>query len=139
LRVNGPSPQRLLPIYRSPTHVILSYAGIEVAPHVETTRATHTVPTGYAAIVSGAYVQLVRATAPTTLDEVWGRVLTGAGVLLRIHHVNANVGTSEFGSVPCESFEAEGNLIQLKTADNSIGGTMYYSLAVNLVEFIYDV
>ena len=115
-----------------------------VAPHVATVRATREIPAGKLAIVECVFVRLVRATVATTpgisargFGEIRRAGLSNpmCGLDLDASAVGNVVGFGKSLAVAPMALAIAGDIIEIVTKDDNIGGTVHYSIMIKLTEF----
>ncbi len=127
------------PVYydRNPLTNRISYVAGSVAPHGSTSRATYTVPTGRKAFVSLIQGELLRQTAaaPAGDAQFIVRDLTGGAHYLTQDILTNGVGDKAQAVMGANMTMLAAEVIQILTGDGSIGGTFYYSITAQSVEF----
>jgi len=125
---------------RNPAHRLLSYMGYGVAPHVNTTRWTYTVPTGKKALNEFLHAKVRRATAATTasipVSCVWDT--PAGGSITELMHAairTNNVGDKDDVTVGQTITLLVGDALTALTVDGSTGGTCDYVLVAKITEF----
>jgi hypothetical protein len=125
---------------RNPTHKLLSWGQLNVAPHGETVRWTYTVPAGKKAFVESVFAYLRRSAAATTVGRaavvIWITPSGGsAAILIDVEILTNNVGDSDRQGVGQSLILLPGDTIEARTVDISTGGTVNYSAAAKITEF----
>jgi len=125
---------------RNPTTRADHYWGQNVAPHAVTTRLTYTCPAGKKAMVEVIMVRVRRASAATTLGTcgTYTMVTPSGGGTKEIvdAFINDNtVNARDQSAIGASLVMIAGDVLDLKTYDNSTGGTCDYFVCYKLTEF----
>jgi len=124
---------------RNPIFINKGYGTWGLAPHGDTTRASYTVPTGRKAVLTAAFVHLIRVTAPAPAGEaaIYVYVIYNGGSSYYLLQDVFNTGAGQQASLTHGGmiFLVAADSVELHTLDASTGGTMAYRGHFNLVEF----
>jgi hypothetical protein len=124
---------------RNFTDVSLLYGVDAVAPHGQTTRDTYTVPAGKRAVIAAALVSVQRATAPGSgIARFQADVIIFADeitTLLVAKLINNTQGAHTEMAMGLSVSLDEGTIVQLRTFDDSVDGTVDYLLSAHILEF----
>jgi len=120
---------------RNASQAGIAYGATNVAPHVITSRASYTVPSGKKAFITAVQLDVRRRVAATTLGTVLARLNLAGGTGFVALHENNTVDSRRSIETSIGSILLAGQTIELQTQDISTGGAMDYTLSVVIVEF----
>lgn len=130
------------PVYydRNPLATQQSYEAGAVAPHVQTTRTTYTVPTGKKAY--GEYIILFlfrsAAAAPVGIANAQASYTPSGGGAANVGIIISNsntVGATDRLVVTSFGLLAAGDVVTTSTTDSSTGGTVDYKTIQKYTQF----
>lgn len=116
------------------------YIGTGVGPHSTTVRYTYTVPAGRVAVLEAVFVEVTRATAPTTAGQARCYVVVtrnGASSLILVEATifTSTVGVTEWATLGTPITLLSGDNVTLRTIDGSTGGTCNYTGSVMISQY----
>jgi len=125
---------------RSPGNKTQIYFAGGVGPHGETQRWTYSVPAGKKAWLGPLFIEVMRATAATTVGAVVGDIrytpqggTTGRLLIARLF--TNSVNDNDRKELPAFMLLQTGDTLTAYTADGSTGGTMNYTVQAMITEF----
>lgn len=125
---------------RSPVNRNLYFLGEALAPHAATQRALYTVPANRRAVIVGTKLSIRRVTAAA--PAVRPRILLHQTIplavdnLLEVYTKSNAVGGEDKVEVYLYALLNPGDAVEIRTQDDSTGGTVDYLATVNIIEFI---
>jgi len=140
VKVGFPGGPRLEWYDRNPYHRFQSYHGEDVAPHVQTTRWSYTVPYGKKAFVESAFVYVERATAAGTARLAQSQIEIqpfgqSTNYLLLVALRTNTVGDHDHEAMGNGPILLVGDAVGGYTVDTSTGGTVDYTMDAKITEF----
>ena len=138
----GPQPIIARPAWydRNPSIQVKNYSAAGVAPHTSTLRWSYTVPSGKKAFLELADIEVVRATAATTVGMVSAGITYtpsgGSEVNVIVVEIRTNGVGDRAGKTVGQAFVmSAGDSIKAYTTDTSTGGTIDYTMSAKITEF----
>lgn len=115
---------------------------VSVAPHGTTTRASLQVSANEAAFIELGFLRNIRVTAAGTLGQsstlVFYTPLGEAAQLVLVNYFNDNTLLVNYQQVLQQlGYMREGDLLEVKTTDTGVGGTVAYQGAIKGTIFLY--
>ncbi len=119
---------------RNPLGVGITDITFAVAPHVNTSRGSYTVPANRKAMVTGGNASAEGFTVATTAGA-YGASATAAGQLVKQYTLDNSVGGKVFVPISPGNVLNAAQVATIFDEDLSTGGSASFMKVVNLVEF----
>ncbi len=119
---------------RNPTHTSITDITFQVAPHVNTSRGSYTVPALRKAMLSSGNGGVERNTAATTVGA-FGSSATAPTQVFKSYSADNTVGAKIFIPVSSGHIMNPGEQATIFDEDLSTAGTCSFSKVLNFVEF----